>query len=107
MHNTKILVMHGIKNFIPVETAAERRQMPTKVIFLCQKELKEEKKTSTKKKKKLFLNSTLLVGFSLMVLELQLIWLDGYSYVTSSLSNIDEERWECIFINMINYRPVR
>lgn len=74
MHKTKTLVMHGMKNFIPVETAAEHRQMPTKVIFLRQKELKEEKKTSTKKKKKkLFLNSTLLIGFSLMVLELELI----------------------------------
>ncbi len=47
MHNTKILVMHGIKNFIPVETAAECRQMPTKVIFLCQKELNQPKKKKT------------------------------------------------------------
>lgn len=43
MHNTKILVMHEMKNFIPVETAAERRQIATKVIFLCQKEKKKKK----------------------------------------------------------------
>lgn len=34
--------MHGMKNVIPVETAAERRQMPTKVIFLSQKEEEEK-----------------------------------------------------------------
>lgn len=59
-----------MKNFIPVETATEPRQMPNKVVFsllfLCQKEKKKKNHRPQKKKKKLFLKSPVLVGFSLM-----------------------------------------